>query len=60
MSRPERDSKDSDSRAKTPTRTRDESGEPDCPSDLTKPSWGHISRRTLREFSKDQCTDLLL
>jgi len=58
MSRPEHDSKDSDPRAKSATRARGESGEPDSPSDLTKPSWGYIARRTLREFSKDQCTDL--
>jgi membrane protein len=31
---------------------------PDSPGDLTKPSWGYVLRRTLREFSRDQCTDL--
>src|SRR5690606_2603412 len=25
---------------------------------LTKPSWFHVLRRTVREFSADQCTDL--
>ena len=25
---------------------------------LTKPSWKYIARKTLREFTKDQCTDL--
>jgi len=53
MSQPE-----SDSKAKSATPARGESGKPDSPSDLTKPSWGYIARRTLREFSKDQCTDL--
>lgn len=33
-------------------------GKPDSPVQLTKPSWKYIARRTLREFSDDQCTDL--
>jgi membrane protein len=31
---------------------------PDSPTDLTKPSWTYIARKTVREFSQDQCTDL--
>ncbi len=31
---------------------------PDSPTDLTTPSFLHVVRRTAREFSKDQCTDL--
>jgi membrane protein len=31
---------------------------PDSPTDLTKPSWIYIARKTVREFSQDQCTDL--
>lgn len=31
---------------------------PDSPTDLTKPSWAYIARKTVREFSQDQCTDL--
>ncbi|WP_313404039.1 YihY/virulence factor BrkB family protein [Aeromicrobium sp.] len=31
---------------------------PDGPTDLTKPSWTNVLRRTVREFSADQCTDL--
>ena len=31
---------------------------PDSPSDLKKTSWGYVLKRTMREFSKDQCTDL--
>ncbi|GAA4753588.1 YihY/virulence factor BrkB family protein [Nocardioides endophyticus] len=31
---------------------------PDSPTDLTKPSWLYIARKTVREFSQDQCTDL--
>ena len=32
--------------------------EPDSPTDLTKPSWMYVARKTAREFSDDQCTDL--
>ncbi|WP_342023589.1 YihY/virulence factor BrkB family protein [Arthrobacter citreus] len=31
---------------------------PDSPAEVTKPSWKYILRKTVREFSKDQCTDL--
>ncbi|MFP5311856.1 MAG: YihY/virulence factor BrkB family protein, partial [Actinomycetes bacterium] len=31
---------------------------PDSPGDLEKPSWKYIARKTLREFTKDQCPDL--
>lgn len=31
---------------------------PDSPADVTKPSWKYISRKTLREFTSDQCPDL--
>ncbi len=31
---------------------------PDSPTDLTKSSWLYIARKTVREFSQDQCTDL--
>ena len=33
-------------------------GKPDSPVQLTKPSWKYIARKTVREFSDDQCTDL--
>ncbi len=33
-------------------------GKPDSPVQLTKSSWKFIARKTLREFSDDQCTDL--
>lgn len=36
----------------------DDSRKPDSPTDVTKPSWQYIARKTLREFSKDQCPDL--
>src|SRR6476469_1939647 len=35
-----------------------DAGKPDSPTKLTKPSWKFIARKTLREFSDDQCTDL--
>jgi membrane protein len=31
---------------------------PDSPDDLTKRSWKYVLRKTLREFSSDQCTDI--
>ncbi len=31
---------------------------PDSPTDLSARSWGYVLRRTAREFSRDQCTDL--
>jgi membrane protein len=36
----------------------DDPRKPDSPDDVTKPSWKYIARKTLREFSKDQCPDL--
>jgi membrane protein len=34
------------------------SDEIDSPTDLDKPSWRYVLRRTVREFSADECTDL--
>ena len=31
---------------------------PDSPDDLTARSWKYVARKTLREFSSDECTDL--
>ncbi|MBY6686425.1 YihY/virulence factor BrkB family protein [Rhodococcus sp. BP-149] len=36
----------------------DDPRKPDSPTDLTKPSFFYVLRKTAREFSKDQCTDL--
>ena len=33
-------------------------GKPKSPAQLTAPSWKYIARKTFREFSDDQCTDL--
>lgn len=36
----------------------DDPRKPDSPTDVNKPSWKYIVKKTLREFSKDQCPDL--
>lgn len=36
----------------------DDSRKPDSPTDVTRPSWKYIAKKTLREFTKDQCPDL--
>jgi membrane protein len=36
----------------------DDPAKPDSPTELTKASWRFVLRRTAREFSNDQCTDL--
>ncbi|MBT2551323.1 YihY/virulence factor BrkB family protein [Arthrobacter sp. ISL-65] len=36
----------------------DDERKPGSPTDVTKPSWKYIARKTLREFSQDQCPDL--
>src|SRR3546814_801351 len=38
--------------------THDAVDKPDSPTDLTKPSWFYIARKTAREFIDDECTDL--
>ena len=40
------------------TQTHEQTDKPDSPGDLTKPSWTYVVRKTVREFSADQCTDL--
>ena len=34
------------------------SSKPDAPTDLTKPSWTYVAKKSIREFTDDQCTDL--
>lgn len=36
----------------------DDPRKPDSPTEITKLSWGYVLRKTAREFSTDQCTDL--
>ncbi|MHC9292996.1 YihY/virulence factor BrkB family protein [Mycobacterium sp. LTG2003] len=45
-----------DERARAPH--PDDPRKPDSPDDLTKASWWFVLRKTAREFSADQCTDL--
>jgi membrane protein len=40
------------------THSDPDAGKVDSPTDLTAPSWRYVLRRTYREFSSDQCTDL--
>ncbi|WP_313673158.1 YihY/virulence factor BrkB family protein [Mycolicibacterium sp.] len=42
----------------TPESDPDEPRKPDSPTDLTKPSVRFVLRKTAREFTADQCTDL--
>ena len=35
----------------------DDHRKPDSPTDMTKPSWGYVLKRTLREFMRDESTD---
>jgi membrane protein len=36
----------------------DSGAKPDSPGDIKKSSWLYVARKTMSEFSKDQCTDL--
>ncbi|ADT99828.1 YihY/virulence factor BrkB family protein [Mycolicibacterium gilvum] len=36
----------------------DDPAKPESPTDLTRPSWLFVLRKTAREFTHDQCTDL--
>lgn len=48
-----------DSRSKERTSPDPEDGrKPDSPTELSKPAWGYILKRSVSEFSKDDCTDL--
>jgi membrane protein len=44
-------------RAKTAPHPEDPR-KPDSPDDVHKPGWKYVLRKTMREFSTDQCTDL--
>ena len=48
-------------KASTREKTAPEPDDPRKPNqlgDITKPSWKYVARKTLREFTADQCTDL--
>ncbi|OMH36697.1 YihY/virulence factor BrkB family protein [Tersicoccus sp. Bi-70] len=36
----------------------DDARKPDSPTEVSKPSWGYVFKRTISEFGKDKCTDL--
>lgn len=51
----------SERRSTTKARTApdpDDPRKPDDPTDMSRPGWTYSLRRTVREFSHDQCTDL--
>ena len=43
---------------RTQERHTEGADKPDSPGDMKKGSWMYVARRTMREFSKDQCSDL--
>jgi membrane protein len=54
-----KDQTQADSSAKAKTAPDPNDGrKPDSPTELSKPAWGYIFKRTLAEFSKDHCQDL--
>ncbi|MDJ0315244.1 YihY/virulence factor BrkB family protein [Arthrobacter sp. H35-D1] len=50
-------SKSSTAKARTAPAPED-MRKPDNPTDVSKASWKYVAKKTLREFTKDQCTDL--
>ncbi|MDN3903464.1 YhjD/YihY/BrkB family envelope integrity protein [Arthrobacter sp. YD2] len=48
---------DSKSKAETAP-SPDDASKPDNPTEVSKPTWKYTLKKTIREFSKDQCTDL--
>jgi membrane protein len=52
------DRRDARVRARSTAPDPDDPRKPDSPVDLHKPSWRFALKRTLAEFSDDQCTDL--
>lgn len=48
----------STSRHEASTPDPEDARKPDSPADLEKRSWMYVARKTWREFSDDQCTDL--
>jgi membrane protein len=53
-----REAVEDEDRTEPPTPDPDDPRKPEDPSDLTKRSWFYVLRKTLHEFSEDQCTDL--
>ncbi|MDQ1058185.1 membrane protein [Arthrobacter globiformis] len=55
---PEKEAPDTSREKASTAPAPDDGRKPDSPTDLTKPSWKYIAKKTLREFSQDQCPDL--
>jgi membrane protein len=53
-----REAVDDEQRTDPPLPDPDDPRKPDDPGDLTKRSWKYVARKTYREFTEDQCTDL--
>ena len=47
-----------DSNPPTGRADAEDQAKPDSPTELTKPSWWYVVRKTAHEFTRDQCTDL--
>ena len=50
--------RDADDDRRSDEASHEAADKPDSPGDLTKQSWFYVVRKTVREFSDDQCTDL--
>jgi membrane protein len=46
------------STARAEHRDPEADAKPDSPAQMSKSSWTYVARKTMREFGKDQCTDL--
>ncbi len=58
MSRSDVRQEQSEGRTKEQMPHPDDNRKPDGPSDLKKRSWFYVLRKTMHEFTEDQCTDL--
>jgi membrane protein len=47
-----------ENRTESTTPDPDDERKPDAPTDLSKRSWFYVLRKTVHEFTEDQCTDL--
>ncbi len=52
------DSTEEATEAKASSPHPDDSRKPDNPTDIAKPAWGYVFKRSVSEFGRDQCTDL--
>jgi membrane protein len=52
------EAKQDEARTDPPLPDPDDDRKPDAPTDLSKRSWFYVLRKTMHEFTEDQCTDL--